>query len=229
MKYGPFTSFGNPWLPASIELNPQAYSHDPAARGLAELVSEEVEAEREAERALSKPMSPSSVRGLLGGPGDAPKYRCDSTPWFEYAVQPQVIERCALRLGVPAPELAETISRLLRPANWMTFYWYSKYLIQTDQTLAALQAGINRHQRADAAAVKRVRQEIGRGAGVKSGKARAKTVKLTPDRAAQERKRLREEGKPERSIVGIITKKFGYADSSSVRGLLREHDDKKGG
>jgi|CXWL01.1.fsa_nt_gi hypothetical protein len=223
--------FGNPWL-QPVKLDPEAYGNDPAARALAELVSEEVEAEREAERAQSKPIAPiapsgvPSGKGLLGGWNDVPTYWCDSRRWFEYAALPQVIERCALRVGVKAASLAAAISRLLRPANWMTFYWYSEYLNQTDQTLAALRAGIDRHQRADEAAVKRVREVLARKAGLESGKVRAKKAWLTPEAAARERDRLRAEGMPEHRIVGVIADDFKYADPKSVRSLLRKHDEK---
>ena len=48
--------------------------------------------------------------------------------WYEFLANPQVVRRCALRVGVQMPEFLALCMRDLKPANWDTLWWMKSYL-----------------------------------------------------------------------------------------------------
>jgi len=212
----------NPWSLTTVKLKPSAFD-DEKARVFATIVSEEVERARDDERRGSAPYFVPKG-GLLGGPEGDNVYECDSIAWYEFASRPGVIGRCGIRLGLKPATVAAAVVDMLAPPNSMTFFWYGAFLRQVDSTNAAFDLAIQRHQRADAAAVKRVRATIGRDAGLASAKARKRRgPKLTPALAAAERDRLQREEKPESGMVSLIAAKH-KVDRSYVYRLLKKHD-----
>lgn len=239
-------SYGNLRLPQAIKLDPTIYSGDPVVHALAVIVAAEVEAEREANRTAEAQTRQREGRplprvgadgaidskrfGLLGNPDEPPPYWADGAPWCELAVMPAVIDRCAIRANVKPAAMATAIGDILKPQNWMTFYWLGLYLEQTDQTMRALDAGIRRHKKADQGAVDRYLSAKGTAAGNKSGKIRAAKREASKALVVKCRTELLRGQRPPapHEVVGKVSNKTGL-DKSYVRELLKEHDEEMKG
>jgi hypothetical protein len=205
------------YAPSAKHLVPADYVADPALHHVVGVLCEEVEVARQAQRKSESPRP----AGLLS-PGRL-IFPADETPWFEFAIQLTVLERCARRLEVTPSVVAKFVADGLSPPNWQTYFWLAAYLEVSDRALPLLNASIEAHRKHAQRALKRLLKQ--REGGKASGRSRAIKALAKPQDVLREYQKLVKAGQEVRYIAGKLGVKFNVS-SDYIRAILRKHKTK---
>lgn len=225
--------YGNPYiLPQSNKLEVSSLGlHESRDIEIANIIAEEVEAQREITRLTYPDIPPKSPvkkgrkavsggllsGGLLGDLDHAGYSYADTIPWESLFTFGICVFRCSKRAKMKVSEIIDFALNKCKPENLWVIFWYGEFFkIQGELDQAEVQNLLSaQHERK----IKNIK-EGGRAGGIKSGKKRRKDSRIPPAAALRAQiEEMKSASINPRGVVGIIARNLKVTPSAIYKRL----------